>query len=312
MEIVIVGAGGVGGYFGGKLAQAGWNTTFITRGESLKVINEKGLHIKSIKGDFHVFPQATDDDTVVKKADLIILAVKSWQIEDVARKIKPFLKDTATILPLQNGADNAERLLAIIPPAHVIAGLCKIVSKIESYGVIAHFGYEPEIVFGEINNLRTQRVESIKNVFDKANFKNRIAENIQRDIWLKFLFIASISAMGALTRSVLGVMREDPYLREKLLETAREIVAVGKSLGVALETNDIDACFKMIDSMDHDTTMSLQRDMMEEKPSELENFNGFIVHKGDELGIDTPVNDFIYYSLRPMELKVREGISDKA
>ncbi len=304
MNIVIIGAGGVGGYFGGKLAQAGHNTTFITRGQTLETIKQNGLKVKSILGDFHVYPYATDNYDLVKKADLILLCVKSWQIEDIAQKIKPLLPSHCTVLPLQNGADNADRLLAILPPAQVIAGLCRIVSKIESPGVINHFGFEPEILFGELNNEPSIRLESIKVAFDKAGFKNRISNNIQREIWLKFLFIASISAMGALTRSVLGVMREDPFLRKKLLETAAEIVSVGNSLGIDINERDIDSCFEIIDRIDYDTTMSLQRDLMEGKPSELENFNGYIVQQGDLLGIDTPVNDFIYYSLRPMEVKV--------
>lgn len=309
MNIVIIGAGGVGGYFGAKLALAGYHTTFIARGQTLKQIKQNGLQVKSILGDFHVYPDATDDYEVIKEADLILLCVKSWQIEAIAQQIKPFLPSNATVLPLQNGADNADRLTAILPPAQIMAGLCRIVSKIESPGVIDHFGYEPEIVFGEINNKPSLRLESMKVAFDKAGFKNRASDNIQRDIWLKFLFIASISAMGALTRSVLGIMREDPFIRRKLQDTAAEIVSVGNGLGVDINDKDIEACFTIIDQIDYDTTMSLQRDMMEEKPSELENFNGYIVHQGDKLGIETPVNDFIYYSLRPMEEKVRrDGI----
>jgi len=305
MNIVIIGAGGVGGYFGGKLCQAGYHTTFIARGQTFEKIKQNGLKVKSILGDFHVYPHVTDQYDVIKEADLILLCVKSWQIEKIATKLKPYLKSSATILPLQNGADNAERLLKILNRGNVIAGLCRIVSKIESPGVIDHFSYEPEVIFGEINNELTERVLSIKAVFDKAGFKNMSSANIQRDIWLKFLFIASISAMGALTRSVLGAMREDAYLREKLVQTANEIVTVGQKLGISIDQRDIDNTFDLIDKLEYDTTMSMQRDIMEGKPSELDNFNGYIVHQGDKLSIETPVNDFIYYSLRPMEEKVR-------
>lgn len=305
MKIVVIGAGGVGGYFGGKLTQAGVHTSFIVRGTTLFNMKENGLQVKSILGDFHVFPPVSDQYAAVKEADLVLLCVKSWQIEAIAHKIKSMLSDGAMVLPLQNGADNAERLARILSPHQVLAGLCRIVSKIEKPGVIDHFSYEPEIVFGEIDNGNHKRLYAVKQVFDQAGFKNRISTNIQRDIWIKFLFIASISAMGALTRSVLGVMRKDPYLREKLLETAYEIVEIGKALQIDIHENDITKCFELIDRLDFDTTMSLQRDMLESKPSELDDFNGFIVRKGDQLGIDTPVNDFIYYSLRPMELEVR-------
>ena len=277
MNIVIIGAGGVGGYFGGKLTKAGYNTSFLVRGETLKAIQTNGLRVKSILGNFHVYPTATDDYSVIKNADLIILSVKSWQIESIAEQFKPFLKVGAMVLPLQNGADNANRLSTILSADQILAGLCRIVAKIESPGIIDHFGYEPEILFGEMDNSKSERVSQIHEVFTKAGFKNNISPDIQRDIWLKFLFITSISAMGALTRSVLGVMREDAFIRDKLLKTAEEIVTIGQALGIDINENDIQNCFNIIDSIDYNTTMSLQRDMMEEKPSELENFNGYIV-----------------------------------
>jgi len=305
MKIIIIGAGGVGGYFGGKLAAAGFDTSFLVRGKTLEAIQTNGLQVKSILGDFHIAAKATDNYDIIKDADLVILSVKSWQIEELALKFKPLLKADAMVLPLQNGADNANRLAAVLGAEKVLAGLCRIVAKIESPGIIDHFGYEPEILFGEIDNSKSQRLTEIHKTFNKAGFKNNISTDIQRDIWLKFLFIASISAMGALTRSVLGVMREDKYIRNILLATANEVLCIGQALGINISEKDIESCFKVIDKVDYDTTMSLQRDMMEEKPSELDNFNGFIVKKGDELGIDTPVNDFIYYSLKPMENKAR-------
>ncbi len=305
MKIIIIGAGGVGGYFGAKLAAAGFDTSFLVRGKTLEAIQANGLQVKSILGDFHIAAKATDNYDIIKDADLIILSVKSWQIEKIALKFKPLLKADAMVLPLQNGADNANRLAAVLGTEKVLAGLCRIVAKIESPGIIDHFGYEPEILFGEIDNSKSQRLTEIHKTFNEAGFKNNISADIQRDIWLKFLFIASISAMGGLTRSVLGVMREDKYIRNILLATANEILSIGQALGVNISEKDIESCFKVIDNLDYDTTMSLQRDMMEEKPSELDNFNGFIVKKGDELDIDTPVNDFIYYSLKPMEEKVR-------
>jgi 2-dehydropantoate 2-reductase len=308
MKIAVIGAGGVGGYFGGKLSQAGNDVLFLTRGEALEVIGKEGLRVKSYLGDFTVYPEASDKVESIASAELILFCTKSWQLDEVARSIQPFLKEGAVVLPLQNGADNASRLKEILLPGAVLGGLCKIVSKIESPGVIDHFTFVPEIVFGELSGQVSDRARKIKEIFDQAGFKNRLSENIERDIWLKFLFIASISAMGTLTRSVLGVMREDPFIRSKIRETALEIVAVGQALGVDLFDEDLERTFDMIDNGDYDTTMSLQRDMMEGRPSELENFNGFIVKKGDSLGIDTPVNDFIYFTLLPMEKRARSSV----
>jgi len=305
MRIAVIGAGGVGGYFGGKLCQAGNEVVFLTRGKALENIRDRGLVVKSYMGDFTVYPEVSDKTDCIASAELVLICTKSWQIDEIARSIKPYLKENAIVLPLQNGADNAERLQNILPAESVLGGLCKIVSKIESPGVIDHFTFVPEIVFGELNGEMTARAHSVKELFDKAGFKNKLSENIQRDIWMKFLFITSISAMGALTRSVLGVMREDPFIRMKIRETAGEIVRVGQALDIDIFEEDIERILEMIDQGEYDTTMSLQRDMMEERPSELENFNGFVVNKGDELGIDTPVNDFIYHTLLPMEKSAR-------
>jgi len=307
MKIAVIGAGGVGGYFGGKLAQSGNTVSFLTRGEALKAIVRDGLVVKSYLGDFRSFPKASDNPESISDAELVMFCTKSWQIEEVAKSIRPFIGSQTMVLPLQNGADNAERLMKILPEENVLGGLCKIVSKIEAPGVIDHFTFVPEIVFGELDGKTTKRAKKVKETFDAAGFKNKLSVNIQRDIWLKFLFIASISAMGTLTRSVLGVMREDPYIRHKIEEIALEIIGIGQLQGVDIFKKDLDMMFTMIDNGSYETTMSLQRDMMEGRPSELDNFNGYIVRKGKELGMSTPVNEFIYHTLLPMEKKARKG-----
>jgi len=306
MNIVVIGAGAVGGYFGGKLAKAGFNVTFIARGKTLEAIETKGLQIKSIYGDFVVHPKVTDNINTIKNPDLIILGVKSWQIEDVAKQIKPILTDKTMVLPLQNGADNADRLLSILNKENVLAGLCKIVSKIETPGVINHFAYEPEIVFGEYDNNKTERVKNIKAIFDKAGISNFIAEDIHLDIWKKFLFIVTISGVGALTRSVFGVMRDDDDIRQIMYQTANEIVAIAKAKGINLNNSDVEMVLKVVDNLDYNTTASMQRDIMAGRPSELENFNGYVVKMGKELHITTPTNSFTYHCLLPMEKKVRK------
>ncbi len=305
MKIVVIGAGGVGGYFGAKMSKAGFDIDFIARGITLEAICKNGLQIKSINGDFTVHPSVSSDVSIIKNAQLIILGVKSWQIIDIAKQIKPFLNENAMVLPLQNGADNADKLLTVLSSNHVVAGLCKIVSKIEKPGIINHFGIEPEIIFGEYNNEITKRIVKVKSIFDKSKIKNTLSKNIHLEIWRKFLFITTISGMGALTRSVLGKIRENDFLRQKMIETAQEIVEIANKKGIDLDQIDIDKMIGVIDKLNYQTTSSLQRDMMEGKPSELDNFNGFIVKMGKELQIETPVNSFIYNSLITLENKAR-------
>jgi 2-dehydropantoate 2-reductase len=308
MNIVVYGAGGVGGYFGGKLSKAGFNVTFIARGKTLNAIKANGLQVKSIYGDFVVHPKVTDDISEIQNPDIIILGVKSWQIEDVVKQLKPVLNKNTMVLPLQNGADNADRLLDILHPENVLAGLCKIVSKIESPGVIDHFAFEPEIVYGKYDNKKTERVKEIKAIFDKAGFKNTLSEDIHLDVWRKFLFIATVSGMGALTRSPFGVMREDEHIRKMLYQTAHEIVTIANAKGIGLTNDDIDMILKAVDNLMPETTASMQRDIMEGRPSELDNFNGYIVKMGKQLHISTPINAFTYYCLLPQEKKARKQL----
>lgn len=305
MNIVVIGAGGVGGYFGGKLAKAGFDVTFIARGTHLEAIKNKGLQVKSILGDFLVHPKVTNAIENIKNPDLVILGVKSWQVTEVAKQLKPVITKDTMVLPLQNGADNADKLLSVLPKENVLAGLCKIVSKVEAPGVINHFSFEPEIVFGEYDNCQSERVKKLKTVFDKAGFKNTLSDDIHLDIWKKFLFIATVSGIGALTRAVFGVMRDYEGIRKIIKETADEMVAIANAKGVGLTQQDVGTMIKVIDNLDYNTTASMQRDMMEGKPSELENFNGYIVAQGQLLGIETPTNAFIYHCLLPQERKAR-------
>ena len=306
MNIVVIGAGAVGGYFGGKLTQAGFDVTFIARGKTLEAIKTNGLLVKSINGDFVVHPKVTDNINDIKNPDLIILGVKSWQIIDIAKQLKPIINENTLVLPLQNGADNADKLLSVLYAQNVLAGFCKIVSKVDAPGIINHFAYEPEIVFGEYDNQKTERLKNIKTVFDKGEFNNTISDDIHLDIWKKFLFIATVSGVGALTRSIFGVMREDDDVRQIMYQTANEIVAIANAKGIDLTNSDVEMVLKIVDNLDYNATASMQRDIMEGRPSELENFNGYIVKMGKELHITTPVNSFTYHCLLPMEKKARK------
>jgi len=306
MNIVVIGAGGVGGYFGGKLAQAGFNVTFIARRNTLKAIKTNGLKVKSINGDFTVHPTATDDYQDVKNPDLVVLGVKSWQVEEIAEKLKDIITKNTMVLPLQNGADNADKLRSVLSHENVLAGLCKIVSRIESPGVIDHFAFDPEIVFGEYDNENTQRVKKVSAMFDKAEIKNRVSDDIHLDIWKKFLFIATVSGIGALTRAEFGVMRDDEHIRQIMYQTANEIVAIANAKGIGLSNNDIEMVLKVVDNLNAKTTASMQRDIMQGRPSELDNFNGYIVRQGKDLHITTPANSFTYHCLLPQERKARD------
>ncbi len=306
MKIVVFGTGGVGGFFGGKLAMAGNDVTFVARGKHLEAIRNLGLKVKSINGDFHVYAEAVSELDESIKADLVILAVKSWQLAEAAMAIEPVLNPETIVLPLLNGADIADRLGKLIYPDHVVAGLCRIVSRIEAPGVIEHFAFErPEIIFGLYEGVINTKLKTIKDLLDDAGIHNKLSTDIRLDIWKKFLFITMVSGMGAITRSPFGIMREDENIRNLIYQTANEIVAVANAKDISLANSDIEKSFQAIDRTLYNTTASLQRDIMEGRPSELDNFNGYIVRMGKELHINTPVNAFIYHCLLPQEREAR-------
>ena len=308
MEILVYGIGGVGGYFGGKLANAGFNVSMIARGEHLKQVQKHGLEVESINGNFKVKPKmATSDVSEVPKPDLVILGIKSWQIPSVALELKPIIGEDTVVLPLQNGADNYEKLIEILPKENVLTGLCLIVSFLEEPGKIKHASYEPKIVFGEADNSKRERVKKIHDILDEAGIENEIPDNIQLEIWKKFLFICTVSGIGGLTRVPIDKIRDSEYLSEMMKDTAREIIEVGKAKGIPLDEKNLEIVFEIINSQPEGTTASTQRDIMNGKPSELENFNGFIVKQGEELGVKTPVNRCIYECLKPMEEQARKS-----
>jgi 2-dehydropantoate 2-reductase len=308
MRIAIFGTGGVGGYFGGRLALAGEHVTFIARGEHLRAIKKKGLTVESLSGDFVVYPAtATDNVNEVGAVDLVILGVKAWQVPDAARAMKPMIGSQTTVLPLQNGVDAAGQLITELGAPRVIGGLCKIVSFLVEPGHIRHAGFAPSVVIGELDNRRTERVVDIHDVFSHAGIDIAIANDIQVALWMKFLFIASFSGMGAIANAPAGVLRTDPELRAQMLDAMEEIYALAQARGIKLPPNAIETVMAGINALPEDATSSMQRDIAAGRPSELESQNGAVVRMAQEAGTAAPTHQYIYDELRPREMKARSN-----
>lgn len=307
MKFAIVGTGGVGGYFGGKLAAAGYDVTFIARGEQLKAILANGLTVKSINGDINVNPaKATSNIADVGVVDAIFVCLKAWQVREMAAQLKPMIGDGTVVIPLQNGVMATDELRQVLGEKPVVRGLCRIFSKVESYGVINHFGGEPTVIFGEDSNEQTDRVLRIKDAFGKAGVTAIVPKDIEAEVWKKFLGICS-SGLLAVCRSPYGAVRELPETRQLLVDLFTEIYNVAKAKGVNLKPDIVEKTLKAVDSYDYDSTSSLTRDVMEGKPSEIEYQNGTVVRLGEALGVPTPVNRFVYSCILPMEAKARSA-----
>ncbi len=310
MRIAVYGSGGVGGYFGGRLAQAGEDVVFIARGEHLLAIRERGLRVESIKGDFTIHPaQATDRPSDVGIVDAVILAVKAWQVPESAEAMKPMTGPQTFIVPLENGVDAPTQLAQVYGEEHVLGGLCRISSSIAAPGVVRHTGIDPYIAFGELSNRPSPRCEQLKAAFERGGVWVEIPPDIHAAMWQKFVFIAAISGVGAAAGAPVGVLRSVPETRNLLVSAMEETVAVAQALGVNITLAVVPHIMANIDNMAPDVTASMQRDILAGRPSELDSQNGAVARLGKQAGVPTLVHDTLYGLLLPKELKARGMLS---
>jgi len=310
MRIAVFGTGAVGGYFGARLAQAGHDIVFIARGEHLRTIKSSGLRVDSLAGDFVLNrAQATDQPADVGPVEAVLVGVKTWQIVDAAKQIRSLLAQDTMVVPLQNGVDAIDELSTTLGKHHVVGGLCKLIAWQVGHGHICHGGADPVLTFGELDNVATDRIKKFHNAFvNVQGVDANIANNIYAELWTKFMLIAGWSGMGAITRSPVGVFRSQPETRPMLERILDEVYAVACARNISLPANSVEACLRVFDSLPASGTASMQRDIMDGLPSELDYQNGAVVRLGQEVGVPTPVNDFIYSSLLPMERRARGSL----
>jgi 2-dehydropantoate 2-reductase len=302
MRFAVVGVGGVGGYFGGRLARGGAEVAFIARGATLEALRSRGLRVDSIQGNFALERVvATDNASDVGVVDVVLVAVKAWQIAGAAARLGPLIGPSTAVIPLENGLEAPDILASVLGRDHVLGGLCGILSFIESPGHIRHAGIDPFIMMGELDGDRTPRVESIAAAMKAAGVDAQIAPDITRSMWTKFLFIAPMSGVGAVTRVPVGVWRSMPEPRRVALDALHEIDAIAVARGVSLAPDAIERTMERYDGLPAGSTSSLQRDLMTGKPSELEAQIGAVVRLGRDAGIPTPVHDLLYAALLPAE-----------
>jgi len=310
MRIAVMGTGGVGGYFGGLLAKAGEDVTFIARGEHLRAIREHGLQVESVHGDFTVRPaQATDDPRSVGQVDLVLFTTKTYQIEDAARAMQPMIGSHTAILPLQNGLDASERTIATLGRGPVLGGICEVGSFIARPGVIKHVSQFRRVVAGELDGRITPRVEAIVAAFKNAGVTAEATDNIQKARWTKFIFIAPFSGVGAVARVPAGEIVGCPETRQMLEAAMLEVNAVAHAAGVALDADIVPRTMTFCANMAPGQTASMQRDVLDGKPSELESIIGVVVRLGAELGVPTPIFRFFYGALLPQENRARQRVA---
>jgi 2-dehydropantoate 2-reductase len=306
MKILIAGSGGVGGYYGGLLAQSGNDVTFLARGEHLRAIRERGLQVKSVHGDFTVFPaQATDTPAEVGPVELILFCTKTYDTEHVAEALRPCVGADTAIISLQNGVDAAERIGAILGMEHVLGGATWISSAVEAPGVIRQFSQFRRIVFGELDGSITLRAQAIYQTLSATGATVELSENILSVLWTKFVFIAAVSGISSLTRLEMGEFRHVPETRALMTALMREVEALARAQNIALDADVVEKSLAFVDAAAPNIKSSMQRDVESGRRTELESMIGVICRKGREWNVPTPVADFVYAALLPVELKAR-------
>ena len=306
MRLAIFGAGGVGGYFGARLQQAGESVAFIARGAHLAAMRAGGLRLSSPLGDAHLQPvEAHDDPAAIGPVDAVLIAVKTWQLDDALAAIDPLLGEDTFVVPLLNGVEAAGQIATKIGEARVVGGTCKIISHLGEPGEIVHVGATPWIGIGERDGAKSDRTAALKQALKGAGIAARLADDIEAEVWAKLLFVASVGGVGAVTRTPIGQLRAVPETRAVLRAAMEEIFAVARARGVALADSEVDDAMSFVDELPAEGTSSLQRDIAAGRRSELDAWSGAVVRLGHEGGVPTPVHGFLYASLLPAELAAR-------
>jgi len=299
MKIAVMGAGGVGGYFGARLAQSGADVTFIARGAHGAAIREKGLKLFSPKGDILVQPaKAVSDPAGIGPVDVVMFCVKLWDIESAAEACKLLLGPDTAVICFQNGVDAEERVAAVLGAQHAVGGVAAIAALIESPGVIRHTGTMAWLKFGEMDGRASPRLEGFNAACEKAGFDASVSTDIVGDIWRKFAFLAPMAGATAATRMPIGPILADPDTRRLFADLIAETVAVGRARGARLEDGIEDKQLAFAEGLPGEMKASMLGDLERGNWLELPWLTGAVVRLGRELGVPTPVSTFVHTVLK--------------
>ena len=307
MKFAVIGTGGVGGYFGGKLASAGNDVWFLARGAHLAAMHANGLHVMSSGGEFTVPPATiTGNAGDVGPVDVVLFCVKSYDTESAAHLLGPLLRTETIVISLQNGIDNEEKIRAIITAGTVYGGVAYIYSTVTAPGEVTETGGPKKIIFGSLNAARAAddpRGREILDVVTRAGVSAELSPDITTALWKKFIFISSVGGITALTRLTLGEILAVDETRAMLAAAMREARDVAMASDVVIEEGFLDSIFETLKRFDNNTRSSLYYDLIHRKPMEVEALSGTVVRLGQRLNVATPTHRAVYASLLPHHLR---------
>jgi len=295
MRVVVMGTGGVGGYFGARLATSGCDVAFVARGRQLEAIRSQGLRVQSPLGDITV-PQVTASDNPAElgKADLVLFGVKLWDTAQAAQLIRPLIGDDTAVVSFQNGVMKDDILKEALGAKHVIGGVCYIAATIAEPGVIRHTGTMQKLVFGEYGGAVTPRIERFRDACVAAGIDVEIPASIEQAIWEKFVFLVALSGTTTLARTPIGPIRGNERSRAFFQDVMDEVVQVARAEGVPLPADYAARRIAFADQLPATMTSSMHGDLERGSRLEVEWLSGDVVRRGKRLGIPTPCNRAVY------------------
>jgi 2-dehydropantoate 2-reductase len=310
MRVAVFGTGGVGGYFGARLAALGVDVVFIARGEHLKAMRTSGLRLESVLGDALVHPaQASDSPTGVGQVDVVFLGVKTWQVSAAVDAMGPLLGPETYVVPLQNGVETPALLADKLGAEHVVGGLCGAFSFLAGPGHIRHIGGATFIKFGELDKSKSERVERLRQAFGLAGVAVEVPADIHVALWEKCMLVVPFGGLGGVTRAPIGVLMTVAETRKLIERGMEEIFHVARARKIPLSDDIVPRSMAFMDAVTPSGTSSLQRDIANGKPSELDAWTGAVVRFGEEVGVATPLHAVLYASLLPLEMRARGEVA---
>jgi 2-dehydropantoate 2-reductase len=299
VKIAVFGSGGVGGYFGARLAAAGENVSFLARGAHLKAMQEEGLYIESPNGNLHLPKvQATDRPQAIGPVDVVLFTVKLYDVDTSAATLQPLIGPNTVVITLQNGVEAMDMVAKHVGADHVAGGAAYVVVVIDKPGHLRHTTAH-SLVFGERDGQRSDRLVAFEQACLRAGFKGKASTDVQTDLWVKFVRLSTWSGMTSVTRSPMGIVRDDPALFKMMMDAIDEAIAVGRARGITFPADILDSTLAMIKGFPPNSKSSMLEDLERGRPLELPWLSGAVARLGREVHVPTPTHSFITTVLTP-------------
>lgn len=307
MKILIIGAGGIGGYFGARLLETGQDVTFLVRERRKKQLEETGLNVESVNGDVRLMPKLITAKDAAAPYDLVVLTTKAYQLEGAIRDIGPFVGEDTMILPLLNGISHIDDLVAVFGEERVLGGLCFIETTLDEKGTIVQASPMNQLVYGERSGEKTERIRKVESAFSGTKADFALSENIEQDMWHKYLFITAMSGITSAMASPIGPIRDLDSGQRTIAALLDELTGIMKAIGAPIKGTIAEEQLGKIMALAPGMKSSMQRDIEKSQPIEADHLQGYLLDKAKAQGLPVPVLETIYTKLKIYERNLQNN-----